>query len=380
MYKSASTPTLSSMTTSELSRGRAGGLKTSASSLNLRKRPKPDLSVHIPKSSDGQSGDATLARAVLLTPLPQKVSSTSSPFNGVGGSGSMTPTRTVNKNRMTIEELNRKLLGDDYVAPPPRKPSQHHQQQPLGNGMELQTKSQETKTVSFLLEPNDQDDDPMNGSSNNSNSNNSNNNRTTTTTRLVSYNDHMNRGVELICSRKVEGAIQCFSRAIEINGNDPSGWFNRGLAHIQIRDFDRAMLDFTNAIFNGCNESIAFFSRGMCHLSRENYKRAVADFTRALQLDSKDIESLVNRGMAHTKLGQYDAALKDYNMIIDLNPNNAMAYHYRSIVLLHKRQYAEALQDAENAYMKEKGNLEYQARLAKLREAMDEGAIGIFHD
>lgn len=405
MYKSKSTPSLSTMTTAELTQGRrVGMLRSSVSTVNLRKRPKPNISVTIPKNTNVLLSDAPL-QAILLTPLPQKTTShelLSSPttsnsinLNMNGGSTSLVPptitttTTTRPRPQISLEELNRQLLGDDYVAPEPKKPinsgngGSHHvstrsfesHNNTNSNGTTSSNgTSRPHRHVTFQLDKNDDDADELMMREDMWD------NVPTTKKQKLSFTDHINNGVDYIIRNRTQEAIRSFTSAIETEPKNPSGYFNRGLVHLQCRNYDSALMDFTNAIFNGCNESVAFFSRGMCHLSNKNYARAVADFTRALALDPKDMESLVNRGMAHTQLGNYDAALSDYNSIIAMNPNSAVAFHHRSIVQLHRRQYAEALSDAEQAWMKEKGNLEYQTRLAKLTEAMEEGAIGIFMD
>lgn len=197
--------------------------------------------------------------------------------------------------------------------------------------------------------------------------------------KLYSVSDYVNKGIEMASNRKLDEAIINFSKALELDPNNMLVWFNRALAYMQMCKYDRALYDLNNAINGGCNDAIAFFSRGVCYLSNHMYKEAVLDLSKSIELDPKDMESLMNRGLAYTNLGCLDEALHDYTKLIEIDSNNAHAYHHRSIVYLYKRQYMEALKDAELAYTKEIGNIGYRTRYFSLKEAIEEGIIGIFH-
>jgi tetratricopeptide (TPR) repeat protein len=197
--------------------------------------------------------------------------------------------------------------------------------------------------------------------------------------KLESVSDYVNKGIEMASNRKLDDAIINFSKALELDPNNMLIWFNRALAYMQMCKYDKALYDLNNAINGGCNDAIAFFSRGVCYLSNHMYKEAVLDFSKSIELDPKDMESLMNRGLAYTNLGCLVEALRDYTKLIEMDPNNAQAYHHRSIVYLYKRQYMEALKDAELAYTKEIGNIGYRTRYFSLKEAIEEGIIGIFH-
>src|SRR4029453_16572728 len=107
----------------------------------------------------------------------------------------------------------------------------------------------------------------------------------------LSEADEANRyntlGITQATQNMLQQAIASFSKAIEIDPQNPGYLYNRGIVYAS----------------EGAHED------------------AVQDFTRALEIRGDDADILNNRGNTYAMLGQWDAALADLTRCIELNPN-----------------------------------------------------------
>jgi tetratricopeptide (TPR) repeat protein len=80
-------------------------------------------------------------------------------------------------------------------------------------------------------------------------------------------------------------AIECFSRAIELNPRDPEYSINRAASLIQMQKYADAIRDCDTVICLTPNRAKHFYLRGMCHLGLGRYHACRADFEKAHSLD-----------------------------------------------------------------------------------------------
>jgi tetratricopeptide (TPR) repeat protein len=94
----------------------------------------------------------------------------------------------------------------------------------------------------------------------------------------------------LYCQRhEFDKAVEFYSGALEINGNNAGAWFSRGSCHWNQR----------------VKEKLGFWTGG-----KDLMTRAIADYTKALELDPGMTEAYFNRGMIHSTIAQ-----ESFNMI-----------------------------------------------------------------
>jgi tetratricopeptide (TPR) repeat protein len=111
------------------------------------------------------------------------------------------------------------------------------------------------------------------------------------TDEIASYPDNYlsynNRGVAKHRLGDYLGAINDFSKAIELAPDSGLAYNNRGLSRVKMEDIDGAISDFTKAIELNPSESVVFYNRGIALAHKKNYEKAIRDFERAAILDSK---------------------------------------------------------------------------------------------
>ncbi len=152
------------------------------------------------------------------------------------------------------------------------------------------------------------------------------------------------RGMSKDSLKDRRGAIEDFTKAIELNPNYSEAYFNRGLSKASLagrfkfstngngtyydialektnlEDRRGAIEDFTKAIELNPNYSEAYFNRGLSKASLANRKRLNSNGTEDTSYDS---------AFEKAKLEGYRGAIEDYTKAIELNPNYSKAYRER---------------------------------------------------
>ncbi|MCE2396545.1 tetratricopeptide repeat protein [Candidatus Poribacteria bacterium] len=128
---------------------------------------------------------------------------------------------------------------------------------------------------------------------------------------------------------QINMAIEVYSRAIELNPNNPNAYNNRGVAYSAKGDFERTIEDYTKAIELNPNYAVAYSNRGGVYYLKEEYESAIVDFTKATELNPDYAVAHNNRGVAYYLKEEYESAIADFSKAIELNPNYAIAYNNR---------------------------------------------------
>jgi protein O-mannosyl-transferase len=123
-----------------------------------------------------------------------------------------------------------------------------------------------------------------------------------------------------------QGAIQDYSRAIDINPEYTEAFNNRGLEKFTLGDILGALNDFSKAIENNPLNADAFLNRGNAKGSIDDKKGALNDYNKAIELNPGNAQAFNNRGLIRFNLDDKQGALKDFNKAIEINPQYAYAF------------------------------------------------------
>ena len=205
-------------------------------------------------------------------------------------------------------------------------------------------------------------------------------------TKLQTAEDYFYNGYnKLKLKQDYYGAIQDFTKAIELNPNFAASYYNRGWTKQKLTDYYGAVEDYTKSIelnpdyadaynnrsnarnnlgdHNGAledgekaielspNEPIYYNSRGNAKSDLGDRYGAIADYTKALELKPK-AEYYNNRGIVKDDLGDRYGAIADYTKAIELNPNYGKAYWNRCLAKFRLGDNNGACRDAQNALKK----------------------------
>ncbi|HEY9838245.1 MAG TPA: tetratricopeptide repeat protein [Vampirovibrionales bacterium] len=160
---------------------------------------------------------------------------------------------------------------------------------------------------------------------------------------------YYNRGFERLDIGDYQGAVEDYTRALQIDSNQPTAYNNRGLAKFQIGDFAGAIADYTRSLELNDNEAVVYFNRGFARFNQGDYTGAIGDYTESILKAPEQTSAYFYRGEAYGRLGNYQQAAEDYTRAIQLNPQDAVAYNNRGLARYNQADYAGAIADYTEA-------------------------------
>lgn len=107
------------------------------------------------------------------------------------------------------------------------------------------------------------------------------------------------------------GAIENYTKVIELKPDDAFLYNNRGLAYFELGKYDKAISDYTKAMELKADYEVAYYNRGLAYFKKgswrnnEPFKSAIADFSKAIELDPDYADAYYNRGLAYNKFVHY---------------------------------------------------------------------------
>lgn len=148
----------------------------------------------------------------------------------------------------------------------------------------------------------------------------------------------------------LEGAIQAYNRAIEMNPRLAAAYCNRGLTRSDKGDYDGGIADSTKSIELNPKDPFPFINRANARLLKGvDPDASIADATRALELRPGIPAALANRGMARDLKGDYEGALADFDEALALLPTFALVFRQRAQVWMKKKDWDKAEADFTSA-------------------------------
>ncbi len=125
------------------------------------------------------------------------------------------------------------------------------------------------------------------------------------------------------------GALDAYTRAIEMNRHFFLAFYNRGLIYYELKDYNRAEADFKEVIRLQPAYSNGYLALGTAHQQKGSYMLAKNYYDQAIEKDPGNYVALLNRGGILDYLNDYSSAIKDYDRCIELAPNDPRGWKSR---------------------------------------------------
>lgn len=97
---------------------------------------------------------------------------------------------------------------------------------------------------------------------------------------------------------------------------------DKGNEKFKAKDYEGALEYYTKAIEIKSNEPIAYSNRAACHINLEQYFDALNDCNKAIELDSNLLKAYYRRAMVLRGLSRFHLALADFKKVLESEPNN----------------------------------------------------------
>lgn len=100
----------------------------------------------------------------------------------------------------------------------------------------------------------------------------------------------------------------------------------RGSRGMKSGDLNAAINAFSEAIGVNGQNGLAYLRRGECYYKQNNFSEAKKDFTRSIEISPNSSRAYIWRGTVNGRAGDQAAAVEDYKKAIELNRHLAVAY------------------------------------------------------
>ncbi|KAL0671753.1 hypothetical protein Bca4012_034457 [Brassica carinata] len=97
-----------------------------------------------------------------------------------------------------------------------------------------------------------------------------------------------NQANEAFKGHKFSNAIDLYTKAIELNGNNAVYWANRAFAHTKLEEYGSAIQDASKAIEIDPKYSKGYYRRGAAYLAMGKFKDALKDFQQVKRICPND--------------------------------------------------------------------------------------------
>ncbi|XP_056845211.1 serine/threonine-protein phosphatase 5 [Raphanus sativus] len=97
-----------------------------------------------------------------------------------------------------------------------------------------------------------------------------------------------NQANEAFKGHKFSQAIDLYTQAIELNGNNAVYWANRAFAHTKLEEYGSAIQDASKAIEIDPKYSKGYYRRGAAYLAMGKFKDALKDFQQVKRISPND--------------------------------------------------------------------------------------------
>lgn len=140
---------------------------------------------------------------------------------------------------------------------------------------------------------------------------------------------YLTRGKILIHKGKFENAIEDLNRALDLSKGENNKFFenkiyvSRGAAYQKLFAFEQALNDYSKAIQLNDNNPNVFLYRGYLYYQTNEFEEAIKDFNIVIEIDPENPYAYYNRGMAYLKQVKDDEACDDFHTACELGNTNA---------------------------------------------------------
>ncbi|MDV2482662.1 tetratricopeptide repeat protein [Methanoculleus sp. Wushi-C6] len=137
------------------------------------------------------------------------------------------------------------------------------------------------------------------------------------------------RGQVCCTNRKLDEALACYDKALELSPDNPLLWRRKGFALIKAGRYAEATVCFDRALAIDPDDATAWQRRGYALACMGRKEGAVACFDQALARDPEHILAWQSRGWLLGTLCRYDEAAACYETVLRIDPDRGSAAWHR---------------------------------------------------
>ena len=190
---------------------------------------------------------------------------------------------------------------------------------------------------------------------------------------IVILND---RGAYRRFRGNLQGAVEDFSKCIEINPNFAMGYLNRGITLCDLAQYETADSDLTKALESKVQPHLVHRLRGTARMGRGLTAEALSDYSAAIELVPAYAVAYEDRGVARLILKDFAGAAADFREAIKQAPQQANSHLWLSLAVGRAGNAGEAITSLEPIVKKSVPAADWVLALAQyMQGSIDEAAL-----
>lgn len=180
------------------------------------------------------------------------------------------------------------------------------------------------------------------------------------------------RGIASYQKHDLDTAYSEFSKAIAINGENPTALVNRGIVLREMKRYEDSQKDFRTAQSFDPQNALIEFEMGLTSIAQNDGGAALAHMNQAVALQPNDWGAQLYRASLLYRLGKLDDAIVGYTHVLEKADESfkLRAYIERGFAKEQKKDFASAADDYTAAMTLEKENIPALSRRAACLEQM----------
>lgn len=158
-----------------------------------------------------------------------------------------------------------------------------------------------------------------------------------------------NKGLALRKLGRTEESLACYDRALEINPRFDAAWNNKGNALSELGRTEEAITCYERALAINPNHEFAWNNKGTALMAVDRTHESLECYERALEQNPRHKLAWTNKGRALAILGRREDGIKCFDRALELNPRDDIAWTQKAAVLWLLNRVEEAVVCYERA-------------------------------
>ena len=189
------------------------------------------------------------------------------------------------------------------------------------------------------------------------------------------------KGLDFEREGKLNLALRQYSRALDVDPEQPQLWNGRGRVLTRQKQFVRARAELEKAIELAPDDDAIKIDLAALFYYQKEYEKSLEIYDEILGRKEKDLDALYGRALCLLRQKNEDEALAILEEVITLDPSYEKAYQQLAETLMDKKEYDRAIEILEEAVAKqpESALLNYQLGLSLYKENRKKDSIPYFN-
>lgn len=158
-----------------------------------------------------------------------------------------------------------------------------------------------------------------------------------------------NKGSNLHKIGRFEEAIDCFDRAIKIDSGYTDSWSNKGVSLSKLGRYEEAINCFDKALELEIRCIGAWHNKGNTLDEIGRFEEALHCYAKTIELDCEFTHAWLGKGTVLSKMKRFNEAIQCFDKVIELDPNLFTAWYNKGIDLRDLGRFEEALNCVDKA-------------------------------